>query len=1231
MEFSPFVGPDSLRAMTQLMKALFENHTPRVYGYEDIEGSYYEGTVENWGAESLMESRKLLLDKPALKNILIENTFDYYFDVQYAGFVNTYDQQNMLCAILRKDVLLSNRTYRLKFENLYPFSVPRSQSSSDPNIIRDNFLLTLTPPTLIEDNDGTITNHELRLTDKTGLTTVYFFHVGVETEDFIGEVADGEMTTEPITDSMNGFPMIWACVDVLKTLPDVRFEGNEYGEDELPILTIGTNGHDVSYVYPFLSLADTGIDLNKILIKILPTENAAFIVNTSYEDGNYETNVYEIQILIYDEDVTEENIDTIVTTAPTTGYYITYNDQTARMTINNDPSITWHFRLPVDGDYDYDGTTYTNRAYAYTRGSQFTNNISDNTVLALLKLHMYDENIYPAEYLSLNTYAGTHVDITSDYSDNGVSKKNGVIHNLCEFDGLPLYFNYNLKRNQHRAHVEMYALRDKKNSRNQKSTDKPTAAVIVDSAVPQVEIPDIENDLPLTIVFDRRDEERRHFVWDPLNPPVSKFNILSEINYVDMYHLGNARIQSQKDKKKLVYHGNRHFSLSSAGFDPDLEYGRVYIISNDDAKYDNNEQSEHPKAPTTFARICDIPTDFRQLISLPGICPTFIFDSDYVRTEVPYCLEDVDYILNKKNLEHFANSDGMVIFNRNNTSRAIDALNESFDQWINLVSWVNLNNTTGLTFSINGGESAYYEIGDRFDFNIGGINIKGEVSGATDGVVTSVLYLNENTGNYNETSPVLKYDYMNIVNLEGPISTFDTTTKTGNGTGLKIVLTIDQTYYESLERDTDGQLSNLYYFFKDDLSNISIYDYDNDTYEQITGYTEYKNSYDTGRSRIIGLTESFLDLCINNEFRSYESIPQTNVWVMISSNISKSESTGFNDLSDRLNADRVTYQDSYFILDNKILTSEHARILRFADRDVYSTDNDFIYPNYQDLNLPRYQQKTNFIKMTTPDVGQPTLMIFDPKIDKIYTYDHSYNRNLRRIYSVKPMTFKDKFTDQATYRYDDVVDSQGYLTTNVYAYNESYTGMIDEYVETLNELERDQLIEMISDMNPKATPLMYENDQSLYKYTKEMLIDYLVENKLYWGPDNVAYSECPMTIYRKNGTRLLGKKAMRVLDKDGNPIEGIEQPTGDTLPITINNFNPNGKLGVRKIEIQPSFIFKVDDANPGDLNNFRLYDDDGYDITEESIIIIDANMYMANISPDDSVTWVKINKRGRTE
>ena len=106
--FTPYATPDTLRQFTYLSKSLYDSYTKKNCGYEDINGSYYNGTVENWGSEMLLESRKILLDKPSLKNIFIENTFDFYFDIQYSEYINTYDQQNMLCAVLRKDVLLSN-------------------------------------------------------------------------------------------------------------------------------------------------------------------------------------------------------------------------------------------------------------------------------------------------------------------------------------------------------------------------------------------------------------------------------------------------------------------------------------------------------------------------------------------------------------------------------------------------------------------------------------------------------------------------------------------------------------------------------------------------------------------------------------------------------------------------------------------------------------------------------------------------------------------------------------------------------------------------------------------------------------------------------------------------------------------------------------------------------------------------------------------------------------------
>ena len=178
MEFSQYVGPDSLRKTTQLLKNLYDLHTKRYCGYEDINGSQYVGTVENFGSEMLLEARKMLMDKPSLKNIFIENSFDFYFDIQYSEMINTYDQQNMLCAILRKDVFLSNKTYRIRFDDVDFVNIPRSQSWSDPIVYKDPYIRTKTPPTLIiTDKNGTVEEKTLILSDKEDVDTTYYFHL----------------------------------------------------------------------------------------------------------------------------------------------------------------------------------------------------------------------------------------------------------------------------------------------------------------------------------------------------------------------------------------------------------------------------------------------------------------------------------------------------------------------------------------------------------------------------------------------------------------------------------------------------------------------------------------------------------------------------------------------------------------------------------------------------------------------------------------------------------------------------------------------------------------------------------------------------------------------------------------------------------------------------------------------------------------------------------------------
>lgn len=1228
MEFSPFVGPDSLRQLLYLSKKLFENHTPRTCGFEDTKGSYYEGTVENWGAEELMETRKLLMGKPSLKNILVENTFDYYFDVTYSGFVNTYDQQSLLCALLRKDVLLSNHTYKLRFDDAYEFSVPRSKSSSDPEVVKDNFIISLTAPTLVVDDTDEIT---LKLTDITGATTAYFFHMGVETEDLIDSFEDNILTTKEITDKMNGYPMIWMSVDVLKTLPDIRFEGNEYGEDEKPLLTIGTNGHDISLVYPFLSLTDQEIDLNKVLIKVLPTDTGSFTVDPTAYTDNFDVDVHEIHFCIYDDEID-------VHQQPARELVVVYDNEYSRLTIHQEKFLYWSFREPVWGDYDYDGMTYRNRIYAYTTATSFSGNLyydEGNPPTACFDLHMAEEYAYPTEYLSLNAYSGVHVDVTSDHSDNDVNKKNGVIHDLGDYDGLPRYFQYDetlvedgrmMNKKLHRAHVEMYSLRDKYNDPYQKAMDKPTAAVIIDSGIPQVDFDKMTNDLPITIVFDREDPDNRHFYWDPENPPISMANVLTEINYVDMYHLGNARIPSQAGRRKLIYHGNRHFSLYKQGFDPELEYGRVFLITNDKATFENNEKSLSPKAPATFARICDIPTMYSQIDGIENLCPTFVNDINYVRTESNYSYDDIDKILNHRDMECILHDGNRYIFDYLYTPNLRDLAISEYPKWTQLISTVDLNDNLNVTFEFSAGSASGYEVDDLFDFYVGGICIKGKIDEIDNDVITKVSYMNQNDGTYSDR-PIFVGDNggINLVMFDSYQTIYDTNTKSGAGTGLRITLTINESYYNTHQRMRDGILDEVYYFFIDSYENIFIYDYATGSFEmadQVTGLIEYKNKYDTARSRKYTLLDTFLYSKMTGDATVIGN-PGVEPWSFFSKNIYKDaahapegapylDPSGMTDMSDYLNDDNIDQQDTYYLLkDPNSEVSEFAVIVRFGNNvfnDEESIDSDILYPDFGDLNLPRYYMKSNTLKFKF-DENDYKISVYDPNMSTKITSSR-ISSDVAVVTNEKDITLKDVLIN-SRFTPKDIFDNHGLLGYNIYTYNEFDTTFRDKSREKLMEKKRDDLITIIRNMNDNAYPLQFEDTG--FAFDKRTLVEYIIENNLYTGPEEVYYTDGPSSIYRRQGVKIFSYKG-----STGDVPKGGFVDVMDTI-------NPNRTINSRGYEINPEYIFRLDDVDPTRLGGFKMYDGD-IDITDKTMLIINHERYIARII-SGGVSWVKIQRR----
>ena len=109
----PITTPDTLRRVLHANKAFFDTHVKKNEGYVDTNGSVYNGTVENFGGELLLESRKLLLNKPSIDKIKVSSEFLQYFDIKYAGDVSTYEQQNLIICTLKEKVFTDNHTWQI--------------------------------------------------------------------------------------------------------------------------------------------------------------------------------------------------------------------------------------------------------------------------------------------------------------------------------------------------------------------------------------------------------------------------------------------------------------------------------------------------------------------------------------------------------------------------------------------------------------------------------------------------------------------------------------------------------------------------------------------------------------------------------------------------------------------------------------------------------------------------------------------------------------------------------------------------------------------------------------------------------------------------------------------------------------------------------------------------------------------------------------------------------------
>lgn len=1189
-ETSPKITPDSLRKINQVNKALYDSYTKRNFGRTDVFGSQYSGTVENFGFEMLLEARKLKMEKPSLEGVFEINNYKYYFDLQYSNMIETYAQQGMIEAVLRKDVFLPNKEYRIKFSNCKNVLVPRSegwgQLHVDPTnptntskVFKDKFIYTNTAPKLlIRDLSSGITSEiDLRLEAVSDSNVDYYFYNGFSTQKFIESYSGGELVTVPLTDTEAGLPFVWICEDIFISLPPINLTGNEPITNK-PILSIGTDGQNDSHIYPIIYGVGS--------LPTQPDQGEWFLKAYSKLDGfmpggstNHSSKLSQI----------------FYTFRPNGGndidYEITFEEEYIKISLSD--KVEWNFvRNQINDPY-----------HAEISLNGFISNGSDDDRTVLIPAFDigFSDNylFYPYEGLCEEAQSGIHVDILSDYSENSTPKKNGIIHSLGEFDGLPSYFKTFHGRVLHRSHVELYALRERLNRYTQTPMKKQTAALILDSAMPQKELQDLALDQEPAIIYQYNPDEYL-YVTDP-EKVVSKKNVVSEITFNDENTFGNSNIPAHRKKKRFIYHGNRTFSLGAIEYDPELETARVYYINNDSIKYVNNVtvDDEHKRAPRTLARICDIPTTYEQLMHIDNVAATYLFDRKYVRMGASFDIEDLDVLMNDRGLKivQVPNNSGVnqwLYGYRDDLPTKQQLIDAGYCRTVNIRnSYIPI---TATNFNILAGGNGY-DVDDTFYVLVGGKAYDGKV-------VRTTL-----AGNVQEVEITVDDDAMvSVYNVEGrhtPLKTVTVTSEMGDNLQIELEISEGDINSHTPKNMYEYAPDYLVTFKSDVFGNIFLYELQLDwTWKkicQVEGDEYIENWYDI-HATVTPINRSFNDAFYKMIFApSYRA--SDDIFFDPMSYIRESVKEDYEGARGHKGDDETADLSKYITGRNMPNTYYTLEMTDGADNghfdlktyEMLPVDNYSVtLPRFHRNNTVSYYNPTNrfLISESSLNGAQPTLFVYSPSHNK--RIDSSAGEN-RRDTVIITSSHSTNYNDYG----GDLMESSGVLKLNVYYYPEyEFPKEYDEKRTELSELNRNGLITYIREnFGSNAEPFLYEDTD--YKYSYNELLDYIMDRYPIDAPE-----------YIKSDLKVSGYAG----DHTVNPLTGEtigRSITGGMIPLTSEMFESNVVADGVGVGSLPINIFIIDDVSfDGFDPSFRVHDDDGNDLSNTSVIIWRGNKYI---------------------
>jgi hypothetical protein len=744
-------------------------------------GSIFTGRLDNMGNEIVVETNKTDAytgtDMFKFTVDMVNDVFDPLssalpFNIALNGLM--YECIVSSKVAYTENNVVSYKNYKMKFTNCVEVLIPFGDSLESSDVYSGRWIKTTKPPVLILPDDSNVYSIEIPIpfTNDAG-SCEYYYPLEENMQPLtLEKVSNDVYVTEAVTDhTFIGYPIFWFTST--KTNIGPKWDMTNSTVDGKTLMYIASPGNGSKYNAQLFCNVDGDLDATPD-----GTETSDWRISCNTVSGSFTNTTADVTIPI--------DISSITFVKISTGdKYVLQIDHNPNDVLTLTSINKW---VRSGGTAWSNLTNYDTNCYGAG---------NHNELIPLFDI-VLDNGVTFMHNTTDVGYAGLHM--SSEVSSETTPR---YPYDLDKWDGIPKWINDN--ETGAPQHLAIYSIHNTPNYNVNDPKSRQTAAIILDPGK----------------------QKESSYILTTSEPADWSSKYTSYYTYDEAHDIYNP-IPSGTGAPEWI--PDTYYTI---GFTND-ERGRVYLLSNDDIRYENNATTETKKPARTIARICDIPTTLIQLTDLTGLAPTTVVDKKYVHSDACYTTDEKNKLYNVLTsrwvrpihldangapiTEHLT-SDNDFIFNNIDDLNDVDLENHNdFRTYLNLNSYVSPSNIVVQTI-YNGGTG--YHTGDVGVIIIGGTPLNFVIASTDEedehshGMVTGI----EISGTTN----------INLANFDMPdgsggnTNIYGTSIVRGNGTGLEVILNI--TNYELICPKRGGLFNDLFALVKHP-DGLWLYKYD---------------------------------------------------------------------------------------------------------------------------------------------------------------------------------------------------------------------------------------------------------------------------------------------------------------------------------------------------------------------------------------------------------------------